>query len=336
MSLVQMPAVQNTLQHLLDENARFALGARGTTNHCPMALVALARMGAAPDRLQAFFARWTEKYAIIETQPAIALAGNDWLAQVGNPAAFSSLCRHFAQAIGHDGAPAVMGVVLSLAPHAPATDAFHAVIRMGYGIEAGHAGEIASGLASYVATNLPIDIDCTGRATAVSVEEGFAAVSDQLAGREWPVGSITGRLKAIAADPTFRRALQSPPAGPALLDDLARASIALYWQTADFTVLHMVTGLYAARSVLSQLPASLVHQMRPSIWAALCAAYVSVGAPPLIPIDAPTVSAAWPELLQRAIASDDDHVIKMVYTCFRESAQYPDSSFYLAAASRLV
>ncbi|MDB5915874.1 MAG: hypothetical protein JWR40_108 [Massilia sp.] len=330
-----MLAVQDTLRYLLDQNTRFALDARGTTNHCPMALVALARMGAGPDRLEAFFARWSEQYAIVETQPGMALSGDEWFAHVGNHAAFSSLRGHFLDAIRRDGATAVVAEVLSRTPQAPATGAFHAFIRVGYGIEAGHAGEIASGLAAYVATNLPVGIDCTGRRAAVSVEEGFASLADQLAGRDWPVGSITARLKAIAADPTFRRVLQSPPVGSSLLDDLARASIALYWQTADFTVLHMVTGVYAARLVLAQLPASLVHHMPASIWAALCAAYVSAGAQPLVSIDAPKVDAAWPDILRRAIASDDDHVIKMAYTCSEESKRYPDSSWYLAAAARI-
>lgn len=334
-----MHTVQQTLHSLLDANARFALDARGTSNHCPMALVALARMGAAPDRLQAFFAQWSEHYAILETRPGVAIPGGDWLAHVGNPAAFSSLRWHFLEAIGRGGAPAVIAEVMRRAPHAPATGAFHAIIRIGYGIEAGHAGEIASGLAAYVATNLTVGNDGADRDAALSVEEGFARLSDQLAGRDWPVGSITGRLKAIAADPAFRRALQSPPASANLLDDLARVSIALYWQTFDFTVLHMVTGVCAARLVLAQVPAqvpaSTLHQMQASLWAAWCAAYVSVGAPPLVAIDPPTVEAAWPDVLRRAIASDDDHVIKMAYTCFRESMRYPDSSFYLAAAARL-
>jgi hypothetical protein len=330
-----MHTVQQTLHSLLDANARFALDGRGTTNHCPMALVALARMGAAPDRLHAFFAQWSEHYAILETRPVMPILGGDWLAQVGNAAAFSSLRRHFLEAISRDGAPAVIAEVMRRAPHAPATGAFHAIIRIGYGIEAGHAGEIASGLAAYVATNLTVGNDGADRSAALSVEEGFARLSEQLAGRDWPVGSITGRLKAIAADPAFRRALQSPPASASLLDDLARVSIALYWQTADFTVLHMVTGVRAARLVLAQVPASTLHQMQALLWAAWCAAYVSVGAPPLVAIDPPKGEAAWPDLLRHAIASDDDHVIKMAYTCFRESMRYPDSSFYLAAAARL-
>ena len=38
-------SVRLKLSELLDANARFDLAARGTTNHCPMALVALAEWG---------------------------------------------------------------------------------------------------------------------------------------------------------------------------------------------------------------------------------------------------------------------------------------------------
>jgi hypothetical protein len=207
-----------TLHSLLDANARFALDARGTTNHCPMALVALARMGAAPDRLQAFFAHWSERYAILETQPCTAIPDGDSLAQVGNRTGFSSLRGYFLDAISRDGAPATIAEVLRRAPQAPATGAFHALIRIGYGIEAGHAGEIAAGLAAYVAANLPVAIDGAGSGAAASVEAGFAHLSRHLADRDWPLGSITGRLEAIAADPVFRRELQAAPAGPRLLD----------------------------------------------------------------------------------------------------------------------
>jgi hypothetical protein len=334
-----MRDLQYALAQLLDANSRFALDARGTTNHCPMALVALARMGASGDRLQAFFDHWAATYAIVETEPAAPVDG-DWLGQLGNAAAFSSLARHFGESIGARGAAAVIGEVLGRAPEAPATGAFHAIIRMAYGIEAGHAGEIAAGLAAYVATNLPIPIAWNGRQAARSVEDGLAGVSSRFAGAAWPPGSITGQLRAIAADPDFCSVLPAPPAGESVLDDMARAAIELYWQTPGFTILHMVTGMHAARVLFARLPAhssnTLAQRMVPSTWAAFCAAYVSVGAPPLRAVAPPDSGAAWPEVLRLAAASDNDHVIKMADTCFQESLRDPGSPYYLAAAARLV
>lgn len=330
-----MPAPQSTLTGLLDRNKRFALDARGTTNHCPMALVALARMGASDERLDAFFEHWALKYAIVETQAGAATVDGDWLAHLGNAAAFSALQRHFSASIAEKGAVAVMRDVISRAPFAPATGAFHAIIRLAYGIEAGHGGEVAAGLAAYVAINLPIHLDGNGGQAALSVDDGLAGLSAQFSGSSWESYSITGQLKAIAADPEFREALQMPPAVPRLLDDMARAAIELYWQKADFTVLHMVTGVHAIRILLAQLPETLGHQLLASTWPAFCAAYVSVGAPPLRPMDRPDTEADWPDVLRHAIRSDNDHVIKMAYTCFEESKRYPGSPYYLAAASRI-
>lgn len=332
---VEVGSAQDTLMHLLDENARFELNARGTTNHCPMALFALAKMGASPQRLDAFFARWSQKYAIIDTQAGVPIEDGDWLARLGNPAAFGSLRRHFCALIDANGACAVISEVLSQAPYAPATGAFHAIIRTAYGIEAGHAGETAAGLAAYVATSLPVCIELAGRQPALSVEEGFSILSQQFAGRDWDGRSITARLKAIAADPDFEMALRAPPAGPALLDNLARFAIELYWQRADFTVLHMVSGIHAARIVLAQLPAKCADSLALAMWPALCAAYVSAGAPQSIRPAPPHEGDGWPEIFERAIKSDDDHVIKLIYTCSEEARRDPDSAFYLAAASRI-
>jgi hypothetical protein len=331
-----MPDSERALAQLLDANANFALNARGTTNHCPMALVALARMGASSGRLRAFFDHWAATYAITETQPAAAIEGGDWLAQVGHAAAFSSLHRYFGEAIEARGAPAVIGDVFSRAPDAPATGAFHAIIRTAYGVEAEHAGEIAAGVAAYVATNLPIPIEWNGRRPALSVKDGLAGVAGRFAGARWPAGSITGQLTAIAAHPDFCSVLPAPPAGDSLLDDIARAAIELYWQTPDFTILHMVTGMHAARVLFAQLPDALVQRLIPAMWAAFCAAYVSVGAPPLRAVEPPDCHAGWPEVLRLAAGSDNDHVIKLADTCFQESLRDPASPYYLAAAARIV
>ncbi|MDB5934718.1 MAG: hypothetical protein JWQ01_2062 [Massilia sp.] len=89
----------DVLNRLLDENARFALDAKGTTNHLPRVLVALARMGATPARLQAHFDLWVQKYALTEANPEISVAPENWKSFVGVPGAFGSLQRYFYAAI---------------------------------------------------------------------------------------------------------------------------------------------------------------------------------------------------------------------------------------------
>lgn len=327
--------VEDVLDRLLDENVNFSLDSRGTTNHCPMVLVALARMGATPERLRAHFELWLQKYAIKEVTPEISVTAENWNTFTGRRDAFGSLHLYFSRWVVSDGASPVIEAVLTQVPFAPATEAFHSIIRIGYGIEAGNASEIAAGLAAYVAANLSVNVDFTGCKEVESVKEGFRLLSERFCNSRWPDGSITGKLKAIAADPVFRDELRLPPMGPDFLDEMSRAAIDLYWQTADFTVLHMVTRAYAARLLLKQVPAGLAERFLPSIWVAMAAAYVSVGAPREELLAVPDDSPEWDEILALAILAEDDHVVKMVYTSHIESLR-DDNPLYRAAAARLV
>jgi len=79
------------------------------------------------------------------------------------------------------------------------------------------------------------------------------------------------------------------------------------------------------------------------LWIALCAAYVSVGAPALI--DAAQYESemrakhgqvsTWSELFAEAINSNDDHVIKFTYTCALEISLHPNILYQLVVMEML-
>lgn len=326
--------MHDELDRLLDECAHFALDARGTTNHCPMTLVALARMGATPERLLAHFDFWRQKYALVEAHPRIPVTAQNWTTLIGVREAFGSLQACFSQWVASSGAQPVIEAVLRQMPMAPATEAFHAIIRIAYGLESANASEIAAGLAAYVAANLPGDFDMSGRARVASVQQGFGLLSDRFANSGWQ-GNFTGKIRAVLADQVFRDELPLPPMGRDFLDQMRQAAIGLYWQTADFLALHMVTGTHAARLLMTQMPADLAERFYPALWSAMAAAYVSVGAPREESIAVPEHVPQWDAMLAQAILADDDHVIKMVYTCHAES-RVDANPLYRAAAARLL
>jgi hypothetical protein len=335
---MQVDCTDATLNELLDANARFDLAARGTTNHCPMALVALSRMGASPARLREFFEMWERKYALPAPRIEVTIERREWSRQLGNPAAFGALRACFLDWIADDGAFPVITEVLRAVPFAPATGAFHAVIRLAYGIEAAHTGEIAAGLAALVSSHLPVTVNVDGSRRAASVDVAFYEAARALADDDAiQANSITARIRAVANDARFQRAVLAPPVTSSLLDDVARAAIAAYWRTRDFTVLHTVTGTHAARILFAQLPESLVEQLLPGLWIALCAAYATVRKPLDVELNLPEVESHWDEVCGRAVLSDNDHVVKMTYTCLAEDRRHRNASpLYLACAARLV
>jgi hypothetical protein len=158
--------------------------------------------------------------------------------------------------------------------------AFHGLIRLAYGIEADHVGEVGAGLATICSRYVDLGLNFDEAPPTASVEAAFARIAEALGGAVFTGGGIIGDMRA-AADPRFAAAFSLPPIGRALLEDLARQSIALYWQTSNFTVLHMVTTLHAARVLFGRYPHLASDDAIRALWAAACAAYASVGAPPL-------------------------------------------------------
>jgi hypothetical protein len=335
-----------TLHALLDANARFDLSGKGTTNHCPMALIALSEMGASDARLEQFFAHWEQHFALPAATDVPPVARENWLNELGGDN-FAGLQRCFIDWMdemggGQAGVDQVLQAVLRQIPFAPASGAFHALIRLAYGLASAHVPEIAAGLAYLVVGNLAIPALPDHTPSVDRPEQALAMLSQAMAESRYPGPSIVGRLRAVVADARFAASLRQVAMDSDFLAQLARIAIAAYWQTRDFTVLHMVTGVHAARLLFARLPQPLVQQLLPELWLALCAAYVSVGAPALInyqslvdQLDQTNLAEDWPAVLALAVNSNNDHLIKMTYSCHQENLQYP-SPLYFATAQRLL
>src|SRR5262245_19377370 len=80
-----------TLHRLLDDNVAFDLAGRGTVNHLPMALVALARMDATPSRLEGYARWWRENRALPRVESGSRVDRVDWRWHIGERQAFDAL-----------------------------------------------------------------------------------------------------------------------------------------------------------------------------------------------------------------------------------------------------
>ena len=321
------------LDQLLTANERFALNHRGTVNHLPMALVALSHMGADEARLKAYFNWWETNVALPRQGLETPVAFADWRTVQGQGAAFAPLAETFKAQIERVGCDRVVAEVAPELIGAPSTLAFHALIRLAYGQEAGHGGETGAGLAAWVTTYRDLDLRAGEKAAAGSVKSGLDAVARAVGGREPLRGSITGALAAVAADPVFRDAVTAAPVlGERLLPELAQVALRLYWQFPNFTVLHMVTGLHAARVLFERFPALATPAAIQALWGSWLAAYATVGAPVFEDAAVEGDARAWPDIFAAAIASDDDHVIKLTYSCAREGERYGDPAHQVVAS----
>src|SRR5215468_1153638 len=114
----------------------------------PIALYALLQLGASDARLNEYFAQWEERRALPRCPSPRAITGNQWRGAIGEADMFDALAAAFQHTADEIGADALIRDVFPVVADGIAAAAFHGLIRLAYGIETGHNGEIAAGLAT--------------------------------------------------------------------------------------------------------------------------------------------------------------------------------------------
>lgn len=297
------------LHDLLDaELAYDPVTAQDFSDHLPMALVALDRLGADDERLARFSTRYAR--SLVPVRAEVQAARDRYDTEVAS--------------LGVDG-----GVRAHLPRFVPGigSAAFHAVIRLAYAVEARHAGQVAAALAYFEQVDEPLT-DAPPNETG---DDPFALLDalradPQLAGLHFDAPSISGRMAQVAARPAFARA-----AGlTAHADSLARIAAtarALHGTTGDFTALHAVTGTHAVRVLLPYLDDAQRSLALRYLFQAIAAAYVTIAMPDVVFIEA-SHTPGWDEIVAAALETDDEHVVKLAYSAREEARVYGDDATY--------
>ena len=319
-----------TLHALLDANLQLdAEYDGGLANHLPMALVALQALGASDLRLQAFAATYRRKLVPAPTA-ADWPAGEAWGSRLGVARAWSAYRSLFAQWLTRDGHDALLRQALPALMSGCGGAAFHGLIRTACAMRSGHDGELADGLAYWACCYLQLH---AGAGEGDTDNPGMVLQALRHALGDWRANQrlIVQRMQAAALQPAFAPQTRRLRIGADSLGALARLAIRLYAQGGNFTVLHLVTSCHALRLLLPYLDEPL-PALR-SFWAAYAAGAASLpdSAWALAPQPLPTAGFDWPQIAAKAVASDDEHVIKLVYSAREEHRHYGWEDYRQAA-----
>ena len=120
------------------------------TNHLPMALHALHSLGASPQRMQDFYAGYSQRFQGRPVPTAAALSHPqtvDWRALRGQADAYPVLLAYFNDLVAREGAHGSLHQCLPDLMTGVAAAAFHGAIRTAHALQAGHDMELAAALA---------------------------------------------------------------------------------------------------------------------------------------------------------------------------------------------
>ncbi len=314
-----------SLRTLLDDGRCFGPEyAGGLSNHLPMALVALASLGAGDARLAGFAARYASR---LVAAPAAAEwpAGEAWASRLGEPESFAAYRGLFEQWLVNEPPGAVLRQALPVLMAGVGAAAFHGLIATACAVRAGHHGALADALAYWACRWL--DLGASRAAGRVIDPQRLLA---RLAPPSGSADLIFERMRLAAAMPGFAAQVAQLKLGDDSLPRLARMGARLYGGSGNFTALHAVTGAHALRLLLP-----FIDEPLPALrawWRALAAALAASGARAG---EAPA-ARPWPELIAAAMASPDEHLIKLVDSCHQEQQALGGADDWQRAATRAV
>lgn len=300
----------------------------GLSNHCSMTLIALERMGATPERVKSFALAYLSRMEPAGT-PGDAIDAGNWRQRLGDESAYLDYLGFFRREVGRLNARAALRAYLPELASGLGAAAFHPVIRTAYGVIADDSEEIAVGLAYWASRYLALP-----ERADMPEELPFAPSDDPLLilqkTRSWPglefepdADALIDREMLKAADTTlFPLLAASLQVDDLTIDRLRQTAALLFLGANDFNSLHALTGLHAAR-VLSDFAVDRRAFAR-EVWRALLALYLSLDRPEVpSPAAAAELTAEdlpdWNAILPVAVADDDEHVIKLVFSCLAES-----------------
>lgn len=341
---LQMPLPDTpnaTLHTLLDSNLQLPPEYRDQlTNHLPMALHALQSLGASAERMRSFYATYVQRFHGLNL-PATAIVSAaqlaNWRALRGLADAYPELLACFNGLMAQDGMDTTLRRALPELLPGVAAAAFHGLIRTAHAVEAGHTGELAAALACWAWRWQPLPAPPMTY-PLLGLDTWASRLAREASGWQSDGSLISARMLEASQSSIYEGLAGSLVPALSLearIAELAGLAAERYVANPNFTVLHMITGLRAFRLLLPWLEHT---QREDGLQAVLAhnftAAYLAAG---LVPSNEPPVVSAlsWAQVVTAAIASDDEHVIKLVHACQGEAAEYGIGP-YLRAATLVV
>jgi hypothetical protein len=318
-------------------------GRLGLANHGPMAAEALAHLGR-DDAIGA----WVERYrSRLDPAPAPAdrpLSEEEWPAALGRSERFPDWLALFEREVADRPVAAVVGEWAPRLLPGTVGAAAHGLIRTGHGVRALTAAdtpprrlEVAIGLAFWASTyqelpGPPLLIGHQG------VPEALADLPylPEDAPTRLLISDMVDQVDAIADE--FEQGVASlgwSGGAVELLDQLASGGALAYLRNADeggaIGLLHAVTSPLACDLVLPWLGAEDRDAALGYVWQAAAALHVAydVDRSTPVPLDAEPSADG---LVDRALASGDEHAIKLTEAALRSHARSSDPVLLLAAA----
>lgn len=340
------------------------------TNHAKHAVVALAGLGAAPEKIKAYYDNYARltPYGFGLEPPLPArheISEANWQDLLGKRSSFWQYCEFFDRQEKELGLDEMLRQYLPRLLPGWVGSFTHAAIHLGWGLDAGSRWMTIEGLA-YLAFSY---VSChPERSVPVATGGAVDSLLDIATAWEAPDGELRQHVERLTAETTegihpelVRSGLQYRIArllgeGHPLIyrtpqdlswEELYYAATLLYLAVpGDFVLLHLITSLHAMEQIAEHLPVDQRNDVLRYFWIGmLCIALAGAEFPKRSKLEALHSTFAdavdgdgadrdWEHIIARAVEEEEEHNPKLVYVSRRMWTKAGKRSIYRAAAGQ--
>jgi hypothetical protein len=320
----------------------------GNSNHAPMVVEALCALGR-PDAVMPWVARYRERML---PRPAVGarIRREDWRAALGQRGRFADWGAFFEEELREGPWREVLDRWMErLAPGFCAA-ATHGVIRVGHaarGLAAGETPgrlrELADAFASWAATYQELPASVHAANGTMLPREAITKVAVVPPDRRSYAGNITASLGMLDDFPEFARSILLIDTGgelARLVSELTEVFARVYLANAHdirttIAFIHGVTSPAALGNIAPQVSERAARTALRYAWQSGCGLYSCFSGDTAMAEDIEPRDENEDELMDRAVAHGDEHVIKFTEACLRQHTLSP-SPVYFAAVDHVI
>lgn len=297
------------VQKILTDYSHYGpLHGQKLVNHLPMAQIALWKMGATEEDIQAYSEAYIKRWHITPAKVGPTKITNLEDA-LGDENEYCNYVIYFKKVLKTQGLESLLKESLNQLSKGMASGLFHGLIRTAYGLESGSPEEVTRGLSLYAAVYRETRFaDKTIEPS--EFKEALYAYHQADGDHFYMVGTIEEKEQA-------------------LIESLSQ----LYLSTGNFVVLHMITGFHALM-VLKKYYSEFDQVLdRYTVCVQRAIRRLPKDMYKKIVLTRPEYD--WNHIKKEALEAEDAHTIKFIYTCDQLNKLFPSSVFLKNANIKL-
>lgn len=307
----------------------------GQTNHLPMTLFAMFKLGASDNELNDFIEEY-KKIHNMEKLHAVtsSINTNNWTQHFGQTEKYEEYQEFFKAEIKENGTKKAIAKYFNLLVSGIASEAFHCLIKLCYGIESDNTDEVINALAYMCACyfEIPtIEKEQTNKSVTSIIKD--LENSHWFSKKTYAGHTISKKIITVFEDPEFPKHMEFPDfTSEKVMQQLKNSVLKIHLGKWNFISLHLVTSFHSLK-IIEPFVVSRDNLYK-KYWTALIACLVTMNKVVSTSLSLDIVcDFSWETTFEKALDTKEEHAIKLVYSCSQEYKNNYDL-LYEAIASR--